>query len=227
MTVHAFASTSATRSSPDETVNLIPGVTDRHLVLASSSQTLFRLLAAAGLAIRVAPSDHEQMNTVQAVLRTMPELDAADVAELHVRTRLDGACALFPGAIVIGAQQVVSLDGKLQEVPRTVDGVRDLLLELQGKTHQLHSAIALAEEGEVTWSSVDTAHVSLRPLSPQFIGKYIAAIGDGVVGCPGGYELDGAGLQLIDSIDGAFPAMLGAPLFPLLARLRQIGFLAT
>lgn len=224
MTVHAFSSAPA----PDTPCSqLIPGASDRQLVLASTSSSLRRLLEAAGLAVRVAPVNHSEMQTLQDVLRTMSEPDASDVAELHMHVKVDGAVARFPGALVIGAQQVVSLDGKLRETPRTLDAARDLLLELRGKTHQLHSAVALAEEGEITWSSIDTAHITMRPLSPQFVGRYLAAAGSQAVGSPGAYELDGAGLQLFENVGGAYPAVLGAPLFPLFARLREIGFMVS
>ena len=227
MTVHAFSSAPASDALREPCSNLIPGAVDRELVLASKSGSLRRLLEASGLAVRVAPPDHEEVNTLREVLRSMPEPDPADVAELHVRTRIDGAVARFPGALVIGAQQVVSLDGKVREAPRTLDAARDLLLELRGRTHQLHSAIALAEEGQITWNSVDTAHVTLRPLSAQFVGRYLVAAGPQVVGSPGAYELDGIGLQLLEGLEGVYPAILGAPLFPLFARLRQIGFMVT
>lgn len=227
MTVHAFAAAPSSDAPQEPCPNLIPGPIDRDLVLASTSASLRRLLEASRLAVRVAPPDHEEMNTLRAVLRSMPDPDPAGVAELHVRTRIDGAVARFPSALVIGAYQIISLGGELRETPRTLDAARDLLLELGGKTHQLHSAIALAEEGQVTWSNIDTAHVSMRPLSTQFVGRYLAAAGSQAVGSPGAYELDGVGLQLLDRIEGAFPAVLGAPLFSLFARLREIGFMVS
>jgi septum formation protein len=224
MTVHAFSSAPALDAPFSQ---LIPGAIDRELVLASTSASLRRLLVGAGMAVRVAPVDHSEMQTLQDVLRTMSEPDASDVAELHMRVKIDGAVARFAGALVIGAQQIVSLDGKARETPRSLDAARDLLLELRGKTHQLHSAIALAEEGEITWSSVDTAHITMRPLSPQFVGRYLVAAGQQAVGSPGAYEIDGVGLQLLDRIEGGYPAVLGAPLLPLLSRLREIGFLVS
>lgn len=227
MTVHAFASAPATGVPHEPSSNLIPGALDRELVLASTSGTLRRLLEASGLKVIVAPPDHEEMNTLRAVLRSMPEPDPADVAELQMRTRVDGAVARFPHALVIGAQQIVSLDGKVREAPRTLDAARDLLLELRGRTHQLHSAIALAEEGQFTWSNVETANLTMRPLSAQFIGRYLAAAGPQAVGSPSACELDGIGLQLFEHVDGAYPAILGAPLFPLFARLRKIGFMVS
>jgi septum formation protein len=128
---------------------------------------------------------------------------------------------------VVGAQQIISLDGKLRETPRTLDAARDLLFELRGRTHQLHSAIALAEEGQITWSSVDTAHLTMRPLSAQFVGRYLAAAGPQAVGSPGAYQLDGVGLQLFEHVQGTYPAVLGVPLFQLFGRLREIGFMVS
>lgn len=206
--------------------NLIPGKINRDLVLASTSASLLHLLNASGLAVHIAPAGEDETQMLQAVLRSMPEPDPADVAELHMRTKIDDASARFPGALVIGAKQIVSLDGTLRETPRTIDAARDLLLELRGKTHQRHTAIALAEEGQITWSSVDTAHLTMRPLSAQFIGRYLAAAGQQAVGSPGAYQLDGVGLQLFDHVEGAYPAVLGAPLLLLFGRLREIGLMA-
>lgn len=127
--------------------NLIPGLIDRDLVLASTSVSLRRLLEVTGLAVRVAASAEEERDALLQIPWSMPGHDPADVAELIVRLRIDSAVAQFPGALVIGAQKVVSINGRLLETPQTLDAARDLLLELRGKTHQLHSAVALAEEG--------------------------------------------------------------------------------
>lgn len=225
MTVHAFSSTPADDTQRNSLASLIPGATDRELVLASTSTSLLRLLEAAGLAIRAAPTAHNEMQTLQTVLGTMTEPDPSDVAELHMRIKIDDASMRFPGALVVGAQQVVSIDGKLCETPRSIDAARDLLFQLRGRTHQLHSAIALAEEGEVTWSTVNTMHLKMRPLSATFIGRYLAAAEPQAVGAPGAYQLDGLGLQLFENTQGSYPEILGAPLFPLFARLREIGFM--
>lgn len=225
MSVHPFASSPVYDAQREPRINLIPGLLDRELVLASTSGSLRRLLEASGLRVRVAPTDQEEINTIREVLRSMPEADPADIAELHAQTKIDGAVARFPGALVIGAQQIISLSGRMRETPRTTDAARDLLLELRGRTHQLHSTVALAEEGKISWSCVNTTHVTMRPLTALFTGRYLVAAGPQAVYSPGAYEFDGVGLQLFDGIEGAFPAVLGAPLFPLFARLREIGFM--
>ena len=113
------------------------------------------------------------------------------------------------------------------EKPTTVDAARDRLFELRGKTHQLHSAVALAEDGNITWTHVETAQLTMRSFSAQFVGRYLAATGPRVCESPGAYQLDGVGLQLFDRIQGDFLTTLGAPIFLLFGRLREIGLMAT
>ena len=161
------------------------------------------------------------------MLETLGVTDPADVAELLARTRIEEAHARAPGALIIGAHQVLSLNGKVLDKPMTVDAARDRLFELRGKTHELHSAVALAEDGNITWTHVETAQLTMRAFSPQFVGRYLAAIGPQVLESPGAYQLDGAGLQLFDRIQGDYLTTLGAPIFALFARLRETGLMAS
>jgi nucleoside triphosphate pyrophosphatase len=210
----------------DSGANLIEGSIKKDLVLASETGSLRRLLAASGLAFRVVSPNLKENSPTQALLETLGEADPADVAELLTRTRIEEANARAPGSLIIGAHQVVSLDGKVLEKPTTVDAARDLLFALRGKTHQLHSAVALAEDGNITWTHVETAQLTMRSFSAQFVGRYLAATGPQVCEWPGAYELDGVGLQLFDRIQGDFLTTLGAPIFLLFERLREIGLMA-
>ena len=96
-------------------VNLIQGSIQRDLVLASETGSLRRLLEASGLAFRVVPLNLDEVATHQALLKNMGETDPADVAEMLTRAKIDEASARFPGALIIGAHQVISLNGKLLE----------------------------------------------------------------------------------------------------------------
>lgn len=227
MTDKAFSSARGSDASRQTCANHILANNDRELVLASTSATLRRILEASGLVVRVAFPCQDETETLKQVFREVEELDPADVAELCMHAKLEHASNRFSGGLVVSAHQIISLGGKSKETPQTLDAARDLLFELRGKTHQLHSAIALAEEGKITWSSVGTAHLTMRPLSAQFVGRYVAAAGEQAIGSPGGYQLDGVGLQLFEHIEGRYPAVLGAPLLQLYARLREIGFLAS
>jgi septum formation protein len=215
------------RAMIDSSPDLIEGSTKKGLVLASETGSLRRLLAASGLAFRVVSLNLEESTSNQALLETLGEADPADVAEVLARTRIEEANARVPASLIIGAHQVVSLDGKVLEKPATVDAARDLLFELRGKTHQLHSAVALAEDGNITWTHVETAQLTMRSFSAQFVGRYLAAAGPQVCQLPGAYQLDGLGLQLFDRIQGDYLTAVGAPIFLLFARLREIGFMAS
>ncbi len=211
----------------DDGASLIEGSIRRDLVLASETGSLRRLLEACGLSIRVLPPNPEANTPNQAMLETLGMTDPADVAELLARTRIEEAHARAPGALIIGAHQVLSLNGKVLDKPMTVDAARDRLFELRGKTHELHSAVALAEDGNITWTHVETAQLTMRAFSPQFVGRYLAAIGPQVLDSPGAYQLDGAGLQVFDRIQGDYLTTLGAPIFALFARLRETGLMAS
>ena len=206
---------------------LIHGSTEKDLVLASETGSLRRLLEASGLAFRLMPLNLDEVATHQALLKNMGETDPADVAEMLTRAKIDEASARFPGALIIGAHQVISLNGKLLEKPNTIDAARDRLFELRDRTHELHSAVALAKEGQITWTHVETAQLTMRSFSAQFVGRYLSAAGPQICEAPGAYELDGIGLQLFDRIQGDYLALLGVPILLLFARLRESGFMAT
>jgi septum formation protein len=211
----------------DGGASLIEGPIKRDLVLACETGSLRRLLEASGLAFRSLSLKLEENTPNKELLETLGVTDAADVAELLARTRIEEVHAHAPGALIIGAHQVVSLNGKVLEKPTTVDAARDRLFELRGKTHELHSAVALAEEGSITWTHIETAQLTMRAFSPQFVGRYLAATGPQVFESPGAYQLDRARLQLFDRIQGDYLTTLGAPIFLLFARLRQIGLMAS
>ncbi|HSP26032.1 MAG TPA: Maf family protein, partial [Saliniramus sp.] len=97
---------------------------------------------------------------------------------------------------------------------------------LSGRTHHLHVGVAIARGGEVVASFSDTAAMSMRPLTPADIARYLALVGDSVTWSVGAYRLEGAGIHLFDRVDGAHSTVLGLPLLPLLSHLRRLGALS-
>ncbi len=95
-----------------------------------------------------------------------------------------------------------------------------LLLTLRGRTHQLHSAVAIAEDGDTKWAFTDTADMTMRQFSLAFLGRYLAEAGRDVLSSVGAYQLEGLGIQLFESIEGDFFTILGLPILPLLRELR-------
>jgi septum formation protein len=207
--------------------SLIEGLSHRDVVLASETESRRKLLTAAGLAFRIVPPEGDEAAIHGALRNDNAETDPGDVAELLARAKAEKVSARFPGALVIGADQVLSLDGKILDKPKDRDAVRDSLFALRGKTHQLHSAVALAEAGQVIWTHIETAHLTMRQFSPEFLGRYLAAAGPQVCRSVGAYQLDGLGIQLFDRVEGDYFAILGLPLLLLFSRLRENGILAS
>lgn len=131
------------------------------------------------------------------------------------------------GAWVIGADQVLALGSKILGKPRDRQHCRDQLRELRGRPHALVSAVVLARDGKVVWEQADEAQLTMRNFSDAFLETYLDAIGDDCTTSVGGYKIEGHGVQLFSSVEGNHFTILGLPLVPLLAQLREAGELAS
>ncbi|KTS20422.1 septum formation inhibitor Maf [Methylobacterium indicum] len=192
------------------------------LLLASTSPTRRALLESAALTVETrAPGVDERAVEAQAA-----GLSPADLAERLAAAKAATVADQAPDRVVIGADQVLDLDGTVFHKPADRAGAATHLARLQGRTHALHSAVALAVDGAVAEVFVATARLTMRPLDATGIDAYLDAAGSAVTGSVGAYQLEGVGIHLFDRIEGDHSTILGLPLPPLLARLRARGLLA-
>jgi len=192
------------------------------LILASTSKTRARLLESAGLAfICEAPGLDEA--AMREAVGGAQALGPHDVAEILARAKAEAVSDVAQGAFVIGADQVLAFGDQIISKPATMEAARKQLLDLSGKTHQLHTAVAVAAGGETKWALTEVATLTMRKLSPEFIGYYLAAAGEAVLASVGAYQIESIGIQLFERIDGDFFSVLGLPLLPLLDALRREG----
>jgi septum formation protein len=182
------------------------------------------MLEAAGLDFEAVPSSVDEY-AVRESLGAGDAIEPADVAEILARAKAEDISSRRPDAVVIGADQVLALEGRILTKPESIADARAMLLELRGHTHQLHSAVCLAQAGEISWSHVDTAHLGVRTFSPSFLEDYLARTGVAALRSAGAYEIERNGVQLFDSVEGDYFTILGLPLIPLLGRLRTEGLL--
>jgi septum formation protein len=132
------------------------------------------------------------------------------------------------GDLVLGSDQVLERgDGTMLGKPASRDEARGQLISLRADTHRLHSAAVLAENGEAVWWHCETVALTMRPFSDSFLEDYLDREYEQVRWSVGGYRIEGPGAQLFDRIEGSHFAILGMPLLPLLAYLRQRGLLGT
>jgi septum formation protein len=191
------------------------------IILASASRTRRAILEAAGLEFEVVSSGIDERGVRDALSAGNGPIDPADLAEVLARAKAEQVSRRNADATVVGADQVLALDGEVLVKAADFDAVRETLLKLRGRTHQLHSAVALADRGEATWTFVDTAHLTMRRFSTAFLGQYLARVGAAAFESVGGYQIEGFGIQLFERIDGDYFTVLGLPLLPLLTELRS------
>jgi septum formation protein len=197
------------------------------VILASGSRTRRAVLEAAGLEFEVVPSGVDERAIREALLTGDETIDPADLAEVLARAKAEEVSRRNPDALVIGADQVLAFEGETLVKAVDFDAAREILLRLRGRTHQLHSAIALAEGGDATWTFIDTAHLTMRRFSIEFLGQYLARAGALTLESVGAYQIEGLGIQLFERIDGDYFTILGVPLLPLLAELRSRSVVVT
>ncbi|WP_338333070.1 nucleoside triphosphate pyrophosphatase [Acetobacter sp. LMG 32666] len=203
------------------TPTLIQNRADK-LLLASGSEARRRILQNAGLAFDVETSS---INEAPLKNEGLQHNWSADTVAL----RLAEAKALSvqkPDRIVIGADQMLSCEGEWYDKPEGVDGARQQLLKLRGKTHILHTAVVLCFNGQVLWRHVARPMLTMRQFSHAFVERYLAMEGDACLGCVGSYRLEGPGIQLFATIEGDAFAIQGLPLLPLVAALRTLKVLS-
>lgn len=193
------------------------------LLLASTSPTRRGLLEGAGFTVETEAPGVDERAVEASCAGLAPEALARRLAEAKAGT----VAARHPGRIVVGADQVLACDGALLHKPADLAEARAQIGRLAGRTHALHSAVALAVDGRVAESFVETAHLTMRPLDVEAIATYVDLAGaERVRASVGGYQLEGLGVHLFSGIAGDHSTILGLPLLPLLARLRARGLLA-
>lgn len=195
------------------------------LVLASASHSRQMLLRAAGVSFRVSPADINEDGLTA-------DLTAKGTGPAEIALALAGQKAVMvsrrcPGEIVLGGDSVLAFGPELVGKCRDVTVLRQLLRRLSGKSHELYSAAALARDGAILWQHVSQARLTMRDLGDAFLEQYLAAEGQTVLSCVGGYRYEGPGAQLFERVEGDYFTVLGLPLLAVLAALRAQGILVS
>ena len=191
------------------------------IILASTSPFRLKMLRDAGLSVDAVPSDIDE-RAVDATLKDTG-VTPAEVADILAEAKAVSVSESHPDAVVIGADQTLSLDDQIFHKPADMEGARRHLLALSGKTHELNSAVVIARAGVPIWRTVSVARMTMRKLDPAFIGRHLSHVGPKALQSVGAYQIEGEGIQLFEKIEGDHFTIVGLPLLPLLAALRDQG----
>jgi septum formation protein len=194
---------------------------ERPLVLASKSSARRAMLEAAGIPVAVQPAEIDE----RTVERDAGE-DAAAAAALLAREKARVVAAQLPDRLVAGADQTLALGEQRFSKPVDRADARGQLQALRGRTHALHSAVALFRGGDLLFECCETARLTMRKFSDGFLDAYLDTTGAAATASVGGYQLERTGIQLFARVEGDHFTILGLPLLPLLHFLRSAGALA-
>lgn len=150
---------------------------------------------------------------VETIVLSLAQAKAADVAGRH------------PDAYVIGADQILECGDRWFDKPEDPAGARKTLTALRGREHRLVNGMSVNLNGETVWQHLETASLTMRPVSDSFIENYIAEESPDILASVGAYRLEQRGAQLFERIEGDYFTILGLPLLPLLEFLRVSGVL--
>ena len=186
------------------------------IILASKSASRRTMLGAAGVEFEVRPAAVDERALESVMEGFGPGQVALALAEAKALS-VHGQ-----GRPVLGSDSVVSVAGRRFSKPASRAQAVEHLRFFSGKTMELHSAAAIAVAGKLRWSHVSLALLKVRPLSDEFIEKYLVAEWPEVSQCVGVFRIEALGPQLFESIEGDMFTVLGMPLLPVLGALREL-----
>jgi septum formation protein len=192
------------------------------LILASQSAARQALLANAGITFEAIPAEIDE----RAIQRGSGLSSPSAIAALLAREKAVTVSLGHPGQFVVGADQTLALGERLFSKPAGRGQAAGQLQALAGLTHELHSAVVVARDGETLFADAAIARMTMRPLDDAAISAYLDAAGEVVTTSVGAYQLEHLGIHLFERIEGDHFTILGLPLLPLLKFLRGERLLA-
>src|ERR1700676_4437355 len=192
------------------------------IILASQSRARQTLLANAGIVFEAVAADLDERAVQQASGLSSP----GDIAALLAREKALSVSVHRLDQYVLGADQTLALGFRLFSKPAGRVQAAEQLRALAGHTHELHSAVAVAQGGAIVFEAASIARMTMRGLGEAEINAYLNEAGEAVTKSVGAYQLEGPGVHLFERIEGDHFTILGLPLLPLLAYLRSEGLLA-
>lgn len=193
------------------------------LILASRSPARAKLLTGAGLTFKTYPADIDE----GAIKSEWEERDG-DTEKLAValaRAKAEKVAAAMPGAHIIGADQLLILNGRILDKPTDLAAARQRLQCLRGRPHRLVTATVIIKDDVPVHQCIESAELIMRDFTDAFLDHYLSKEGTAALASVGAYRMEGLGIQLFEQISGQFDVILGLSLLPILSTLRREGVL--
>tara|TARA_Y100001970_G_scaffold294127_1_gene447252 strand:+ start:104118 stop:104753 length:636 start_codon:yes stop_codon:yes gene_type:complete len=200
-------------------INTISTGPSDKLILASASEARQTILNKSGTSFEVIVSRVDE-GEIKREARELG-LNSLDTALKLARQKAHRVSEKKPDSYVIGADQLLECEGTWFDKSESFEDAKTQLKFLRGKSHNLSTSVSVVKGGKEIWNHTEKPTLIMREISDEFLEAYIAVAGNEVLGCVGGYRLEGVGIQLFSEISGDYSAILGLPILPLLVFLRK------
>ncbi len=191
------------------------------LILASTSVTRLKLLQDIMVPVE-AVGAHVDERAIEEGLQVKGE-HPAQIALALADAKARDVAARYKNRWIVAADQTLALGREQFHKPASVEKAGEHLKSLRGQTHQLHSAVVCYFGEEKRMGHVETAQLTMRDFSDNFLMSYLDAAGSSVTKSVGAYQIEGLGIHLFEKVEGDHSTILGLPLQPLLAFFREAG----
>ena len=179
------------------------------IVLASKSEVRKKILENNKITCRVEPSNVDEDSVKESLLKegASPTIISKNLAEL----KANKISQKMLGELVLGADSVIDLNGKIISKPVNRDEALQILQDLNGKTHHLVSSVCISQNGSMIWNYTDKATLTMKQMSESELISYLAKISDEALYAYNVYQIEGEGKHLFSKIDGDENTIMGLP----------------
>ena len=180
------------------------------IILASKSNIRKKILEHNQIECIVEPSNIDEDSIKESLLkeRATPEIISKNLAEL----KANKISQKTTGKLVLGADSVIDLNGKIISKPTDRDEALRILLDLNGQTHHLISSVCISKNGSMIWNYTDKATLTMKVMSEGELKIYLSKVSDEKLYAYNVYQIEGEGRSLFSKIDGDLDTIMGLPI---------------
>tara|TARA_B100000767_G_scaffold264280_1_gene278980 strand:+ start:437 stop:1024 length:588 start_codon:yes stop_codon:yes gene_type:complete len=179
------------------------------IILASKSKVRKKILEDNKIECRVEPSNVDEDSIKESLLKekATPTIVSKNLAEL----KANKISQKFVDELVLGADSVIDLNGKIISKPNDRAEALSILEKLNGKTHQLVSSVCISKGGSMIWNYTDKASLTMKEMSEEELKAYLVKISDEALYAYNVYQIEGEGRSLFSKVEGDEDTIMGLP----------------
>ena len=182
----------------------------RNIILASASGIRLKILNDFGFNVKVEIANIDEDEIKNSLLAE--KFTSFDISRALAETKAKKISSKINDQIVLGADQVLDLEGKIFNKPENMELAVNLLNRLSGKKHSLYSSICLSKNGSTIWIHTEQTVLKMKKLSDSFIKDYLKKIGLETIKKYGVYQIESEGKDLFEEIKGDEYSVMGMPI---------------